>query len=70
MAVCWGKPAGLKVGRPSPDQVEIARLKAALRRSERCLARTQAALEIMGKARELLEEISRSEPDERPSTQR
>jgi hypothetical protein len=28
------------------------------------LSRTQAALEIMGEARELLEEISRSEPDE------
>jgi transposase len=27
------------------------------------LARTETALEIMGKARELLEEISRSEPD-------
>ena len=65
-----GKPASAKVGRPNADQVEIARLRAQLSRSERRLARTEAALEIMGKARELLEEISRSEPDEQPPTRR
>jgi transposase len=65
-----GKAASAKVGRPNAEQVEIARLRARLSRSERRLARTEAALEIMGKARELLEEISRSEPDEQPPGRR
>jgi uncharacterized protein YbcI len=61
-----GLDASAKVGRPNSDQAQIARLKAQLSKAERRLARTEAALEIMGKARELLEEISRSEPDEAP----
>ena len=65
-----GRPAAARIGRLNADQVEIARLTALLRRSERRLARTEAALEIMGKARELLEDISRSEPDEQPPTRR
>jgi transposase len=58
-----GKAPGESVGRPSMDQAEIARLKRELEVTRSKLARTQTALEIMGKAHELLEEISRSEPD-------
>lgn len=58
-----GKSAGESVGRPSADQGEIARLTRELEVTRAKLSRTQTALEIMGKARELLEEISRSEPD-------
>ena len=57
------KPAGETVGRPSAEQAEIARLRRELERTRSRLARTETALEIMGKARELLEDISRSEPD-------
>jgi hypothetical protein len=59
-----GKPAGETLGRPPGEQAEIARLRRELERTQSRLARTQTALEIMGKARELLEDISRSEPDD------
>jgi transposase len=66
-----GQPAGAKVGRPNADQVEIARLKALLSKSERRATRSEAALEIMGKLHVLLEEISESTPnDEQPPTRR
>lgn len=65
-----GRPVGAKIGRPSVEQAEIARLTALLGRAERRLSRTEAALEIMGKAHKLLEEISESERDERPPTRR
>ncbi len=58
-----GKPAGETVGRPSAEQAEIARLRRELEVTQARLSRTETALQIMGKARELLEEISRSEPD-------
>ena len=58
-----GRAAGESVGRPSAAQAEIARLRRELEVTQGRLARTETALEIMGKARELLEEISRSEPD-------
>ncbi|HEX2809713.1 MAG TPA: hypothetical protein VHN80_26410, partial [Kineosporiaceae bacterium] len=58
-----GKASGESVGRPSADQAEIARLRRELEVTRAKLSRTQTALEIMGKAHELLEEISRSEPD-------
>jgi transposase len=58
-----GKAAGESVGRPSAEQAEIARLRRELEVTQGRLARTETALEIMGKARELLEEISRSEPE-------
>lgn len=57
-----GKPAGETVGRPSVEQAEIARLRRELQLAQAKLARTETALTIMGKARELLEDISRSEP--------
>lgn len=65
-----GKPAGAKVGRPNAEQTEIARLKGLLNKSERRATRAEAALEIMGKLRVLLEEISESTPDDPPSTRR
>ena len=51
-----GKPAGETVGRPSVEQAEIARLRRVLAQAQAKLARTETALTIMGKARELLEE--------------
>ena len=48
--VLAGKEPGAKVGRPSADQAEVARLRRRLADSERRLATTETALEIMGKA--------------------
>lgn len=58
--VLEGKRAGQKVGRPSKEQAEIARLRRELDQSQQRLDRTETALEIMGKARALLEDISKS----------
>ena len=58
--VLEGKQPGEKVGRPTAEQAEIARLRRELDRAERRLATTETALEIMGKAHALLEEISES----------
>ena len=55
-----GKAPGSKVGRPSADQAEIARLRRQLGEAERRLATTETALDIMGKAHALLEQISES----------
>lgn len=55
-----GRPAGAVVGRPSGDQAEIARLRRELDIAQRRLARTETALVIMGKAQQLLEDISGS----------
>lgn len=55
-----GKKPGEKVGRPTPDQTEIARLTRELEIARRRLATTEAALGIMGKAHALLEQISES----------
>lgn len=65
-----GRPAGSVVGRPTPDQAEIARLRRELDVAQRRLARTETALVIMGKAQELLENISESTDTPPPSTQR
>ena len=46
--------------RLSPEQAEIARLTRDLDLAHRRLAKTEAALDIMGKARALLDEISES----------
>ncbi len=62
--VLEGRPATAKVGRLSAEQVEIARLRGQLDKAERRLARTEVALDIMGKAHALLEEISESAQDE------
>jgi transposase-like protein len=65
-----GRAPGEKVGRLSAEQAEIARLRGELARAERRLARTEVALDIMGKARALLEGISESAQDEQPRKQR
>jgi len=65
-----GRPAGSVVGRPSADQAEIARLRRELDVAQRRLARTETALVIMGKAQELLEDISESTGTAPPSTPR
>lgn len=51
---------GTKKGQLSKEQAEIARLKKQLAASEQKLATTQTALDIMGKAHALLEQISKS----------
>jgi transposase len=61
-----GREPGAKIGRLSAEQAEIARLRAQLSKAERRLARTEVALEIMGKAHALLGEISESAPDKQP----
>ena len=59
-----GKQPGTKLGRPSAQQAEIARLRRELAQAEAKLATTQTALDIMGKAHALLEQISKSaEPE-------
>lgn len=63
-----GKPAGTKVGKLTPEQAEIARLKRELDKTSKRLATTEAALEIMGKAHALLESLSESaEPPSKPT---
>jgi transposase len=49
-AGCWaGKRPDEKIGRPTAEQAEIARLSRELEVSRRKLARTQAALRIPGR---------------------
>ena len=64
--VLAGKKPGERVGKPSAEQAEIARLRRELDRAERRLATTETALVIMGKAHALLEQISESATDEPP----
>ena len=59
-----GKDPAAKVGRPNADQAEIARLRRQLAEAERRLATTETALDIMGKAHALLEQISESATDQ------
>lgn len=58
--VLQGKQADQAVGRPSKEQAEIARLRRELDQTQERLDRTETALEIMGKARALLEDVSKS----------
>ncbi len=55
-----GRKPGEKVGRPTAEQAEIARLTRDLEIARRRLATTEAAFGIMGKAHALLEQISES----------
>lgn len=57
-----GKQPGEPVGRPTAEQAEIARLKRRLADAEQQLSRTEVALQIMGKAHELLEDLSKGSP--------
>ncbi|HUG89254.1 MAG TPA: hypothetical protein VML55_00365 [Planctomycetaceae bacterium] len=68
-----GALAGLspasRPGKKSVEQVENAKLRARAERAERELAKTKAALEIVGKAHALLEMLSESadtEPRSKP----
>ncbi len=64
--VLAGKQAGARLGRPSKDQAELARLRRQLALAEQRLSRTEAALEIMGKAHALLEDLSESAEAPKP----
>jgi transposase-like protein len=55
-----GKKPGDKVGKLTTEQAEIARLNRELERANKRLATTETALEIMGKAHSLLEQLSES----------
>ena len=60
-----GKLPGQSVGRPCRDQAEIAR-GPRLDVAQRRLARTRNALDIIGKAHVLLEDITESADTEQP----
>jgi transposase len=68
--VLAGKKPGEKVGRLTGDQAEIARLRRQLDKAERRLATTEVALQIMGKAHELLDGLTKSSPDDSEPTTR
>jgi hypothetical protein len=68
--VLAGKAPGERIGRPSAQQAEIARLTRELDLTRRRLAKTEAALDIMGKAHALLDEISESADTEQRSAKR
>ena len=68
--VLEGKAPGSRVGRLNADQAELARLRRELAEAERRLATTETALEIMGKAHALLEQISESAATEQPERPR
>ncbi len=55
-----GKNPGEKVGRPTAEQAEIARLTRELELNRRKLSKSEAALAIMGKVHALFEELSES----------
>ncbi len=59
-----GKDPAARVGRPNAEQAEIARLRRQLAQAESRLATTETALDIMGKAHALLEQISESATDQ------
>ena len=65
-----GKNPGDSVGRPSREQAEIATLRRQLAKAEQKLATTEMALEIIGKARALLEQISESADTDEPRKKR
>ena len=68
--VLEGKDPGAPVGRPTAEQAEIGRLRRELADRERKLATTETALEIMGKAHALLEQISEGAETEQPERPR
>lgn len=61
-----GKQPGEAIGKPTKEQAEIARLKRQLADRERDLETTQTALDIMGKAHALLEQLSKSADSQDP----
>ncbi len=65
-----GAGPGKKVGRPTAEQTELARLRRQVQVMQRRLDTTETALTIMGKAHALLEQISESAPAEPTPTKR
>ena len=64
-------PQRRRRGKPSVEQAEVERLRRQNEKLARDLARTQAALEIMGKAHALLELLSESaDPTPEPGSSR
>lgn len=61
-----GKQPGDTIGKPTKEQAEIARLKRQLADREQDLETTQTALDIMGKAHALLEQLSKSADSQDP----
>lgn len=62
-----GKKPGERVGRPSKEAAEVARLRRELEATQARLASTESALVIMGEVHELLETVSESsEPEPKP----
>lgn len=61
-----GKQPGETIGKPTKEQAEIARLKRQLADRERDLETTQTALDIMGKAHALLDQLSKSAESDDP----
>ena len=59
-----------KVPKLTADQKENARLRAKLDRAEWRLAQTQVALDIMGEAHALVEDIDKSAPELTPPKRR
>jgi len=68
--VLAGKQPGEKIGRLTAEQAEIARLRRQLDKAERRLVTTEAALQIMGRAHELLEVLTKSSRDDSEHTTR
>ncbi|NKR43376.1 hypothetical protein GS503_21645 [Rhodococcus hoagii] len=65
-----GAPSRPKIGKLTTEQAEIARLRRELDRTNKRLATTEAALEIMGKAHALLESLSESADTDEPRKKR
>jgi len=64
--VLEGKQPGEKIGKPTAEQAEIARLRRENERLNKRLATTETALDIMGKAHALLETLSeRADSDDK-----
>jgi hypothetical protein len=61
-----GQGAGRRAAKRTREQVEIDRLTARAARAERELAKTRAALDVVGKAHALLEMLSESADTDRP----
>jgi transposase len=62
-----GLEATARVPKRTAEQAEIDRLRARAERAEAELARTRAALDLVGKAHALLEMLSESAASEKPS---
>lgn len=63
-------PRGTKTGKLTPEQAQIARLTRQLDEANRRLATTETALDIMGKAHALLEQISEGADTTKPRKKR